>query len=126
MTIAAAIFFIFTTIAALFQLALAIGAPWGEYAMGGRYPGKLPPNMRIAALVQIGILFLLAWIVFVRAGLGFDSLFPVARVAIWFVIAFFVLGTILNLATQSKKERMIWAPVNIVLLAASVFVGLSS
>lgn len=125
MTIATTIFCIFTTIAALFQLALALGAPWGEYAMGGRFPGVLPPNMRVAALIQMGILVLLAVIVFVRAGLGFEQLYPIARIAIWFVVAFFVLGTIVNLITPSKKERMIWAPVNIVLLVVSVFAALN-
>lgn len=33
-----------------FQLALALGAPWGEYAMGGRYPGRFPPGLRLAAV----------------------------------------------------------------------------
>ena len=27
-----------------FQLALAAGAPWGTYAMGGAYAGRLPPS----------------------------------------------------------------------------------
>ncbi|MEK4110124.1 hypothetical protein ABIC86_002354 [Paenibacillus sp. DS2363] len=26
----------------LFQVALAVGVPWGEYAMGGKFPGKYP------------------------------------------------------------------------------------
>lgn len=26
----------------LFQVALAVGVPWGEYAMGGKFPGKNP------------------------------------------------------------------------------------
>jgi hypothetical protein len=125
MIIAVILYFALTAIAALFQIALALGAPWGEYAMGGRYPGKLPSNLRIAAVIQMAVLALLALIVFVRSGLGFDTFFPASRVAIWFVVAFFVLGTILNLVTPSKRERMIWAPVNIVLLVVSVFVALN-
>lgn len=126
MIFAVTIFFVFSAIAALFQLALALGAPWGDYAMGGRFPGKWPTKMRIAAVIQIAVLFLLAFIVLVKSGLAFDPLYPIARIAIWFVVAFFVLGSILNLATPSKVERMIWAPVNILLLATSVFVALNS
>lgn len=36
----------------LFQLGLALGAPWGACAMAGRYPGRFPPRIRVAALVQ--------------------------------------------------------------------------
>ena len=38
-----------STIIILFQLALAAGSPWGEYAMGGAFPGQLPPALRLAA-----------------------------------------------------------------------------
>jgi hypothetical protein len=126
MKFAVTIFFALTAITALFQLALALGAPWGEYAMGGRFPGKLPSKMRITAVVQIPILFFLALIVLVKSGLAFGQFYSAARIAIWFVVAFFVLGTILNLATPSKGERMLWAPVNIVLLAISIIVALNN
>jgi hypothetical protein len=36
---AAIVFSLFTAGVIAFQLALAAGAPWGEYAMGGAYPG---------------------------------------------------------------------------------------
>ena len=29
----------------VFQLALAAGAPWGAYAMGGAFPGQFPPAL---------------------------------------------------------------------------------
>ncbi len=38
--------------AVAFQLALSAGVPWGEYAMGGAYPGQYPPGLRVAALLQ--------------------------------------------------------------------------
>lgn len=40
----------------LFQFALALGVPWGEMALGGKYPGRLPSRMRIAALIQVVVL----------------------------------------------------------------------
>ena len=45
--------FLYTVISAgvvAFQLALAAGAPWGAYAMGGAFPGQFPSALRIAAL----------------------------------------------------------------------------
>jgi hypothetical protein len=126
MILAVIIFFTLCGITALFQLALAFGAPWGEYTMGGRFPEKLPPKMRIAALVQIIILFVFSLIVFAKSGLAFSQFYPIAKIAIWFVVAFFVLGSILNLITPSKKERIIWGPVNILLLTTTFIMALNS
>ena len=50
--IAAWVFAAVAVVAACFQLALGLGAPLGEMAMGGRYPGRLPVQMRVAAIVQ--------------------------------------------------------------------------
>ena len=36
-----------------FQIALAAGAPWGAYAMGGAVPGQLPPALRIGRLSRL-------------------------------------------------------------------------
>ena len=55
--IAGIVYAVATAIVVAFQIALALGAPWGAYAMGGAYPGQFPPELRIAALVQAGILF---------------------------------------------------------------------
>jgi hypothetical protein len=126
MTFAVVIFLTLCAIVALFQLALALGAPWGEYTVGGRFPGKLPPKMRIAALIQIIILLGMAFIVLINSGWAFSQLYSIGRIGIWFVAAFFVLGSILNLSTPSKGERAIWGPVNILLLITSITVALSS
>ncbi len=114
-----------TAVTVLFQLALALGAPWGEMAMGGRYPGKMPLRMRIAALIQILLLILIAAIVFIRAELIFENYYLLSEKLIWLIVAFCGLGAILNTITPSKKERRLWAPVAIVLLICSVVIALS-
>jgi len=46
MTIRRVAALLFTTVSAgviVFQVALASGAPWGAYAMGGAFPGQFPP-----------------------------------------------------------------------------------
>ncbi len=123
MTLPVALYLVLTAVAVLFQLALALGAPWGAYTLGGRFPGRLPPRMRLAALAQMLVLLLFAAIVLVRAGLVFEGLYPFSRVAVWFVAGFFVLGSIANLATPSRGERLLWGPVNVLLLLAAILVA---
>jgi hypothetical protein len=108
----------------LFQLALALGAPLGEYTLGGRFPGTLPPKIRVAALAQILVMVLFAFIVLVRVGLIFGELYTISRVAIWFVVGFFVLGSLANLSTPSKRERLVWGPVNVLLLMVTIVIAL--
>lgn len=121
--IATYLFALLIAITALFQLALALGAPWGEWAMGGQYPGKFPPRLRIAAVVQLVILVLLAVVVAIRAGLLLDAYFRFANRAIWGVVIFCTISAVLNLITPSKKERLLWAPVTLLLLISSLVVA---
>lgn len=124
-TTAAYIFCVLTFVVVLFQLALALGAPWGELAMGGKYPGRFPPQLRFAASVQAVLLLLISFVVLTRSGLVLDALFEFSRSAIWFVVAFCVVGAVLNVITPSKRERMLWAPVTIVLLFCAAVVAWS-
>ena len=119
------VFSAFTAVVVFFQLALALGAPWEEMAMGGKFPGRYPPQMRVAALVQMVPLTFIALVVLTRAGIVFDEYFELSRSVIWFVVAYMAVGTILNVITPSKKERMLWAPVAIVLLICSFVVAKS-
>ena len=124
-TVAAYIFCVFTAITMIFQLALALGAPWGELAMGGKFPGQFPPGMRVAAVIQMLLLLCTALIVSVRAELVFREFFEFSRSAVWFVVGLFIVSSILNIITPSKKERMMGAPIAIVLLASSLIVATS-
>jgi hypothetical protein len=126
LSIPVVVFLAFVVIGSLFQLALALGAPLGEYTLGGKFPGKLPPKLRIAALVQILVLFLFAFIVLIRSDMILPNLQVVGRIGIWFVVAFFVLGSVANLSTPSKRERLLWGPTNVILLAVSILIALSS
>ncbi|MCB9158193.1 MAG: hypothetical protein H6645_13885 [Caldilineaceae bacterium] len=108
----------------LFQVALALGAPWGAYAMGGAYPGQFPPAMRVAALVQALLLLLMAGIVLSRGGVALRRWSRISRWLIWVVVAFAAVSFVLNLITPSAGERMLWAPVAFVLFGSSLVVGL--
>lgn len=122
---AAYLFSVLIAFVVAFQLALALGAPWGEMAMGGKFPGRLPPRMRIAALVQIVVLVFIALIVLTRAGVILEEFSSLSKSVIWAVVVFSLIGAILNTITPSKKERMLWAPVSIVLLICATYVAVS-
>lgn len=120
-TLAAFAFVVAAVAAIAFQLALAAGAPWGAYAMGGRVTGRFPPPLRVAAVVQAGVLALLAVVVMARAGLldlVLDSW------GIWVVVAFSGLSLAMNAASRSAGERRLWVPVASVMLVSSLVVAL--
>ena len=124
---AAAILYTIVSLAVVaFQVALAAGAPWGAYAMGGAFTGQFPPPLRVAALIQAALLVGLAAIVLARAGLILPGWARTSRWLIWFVVAFAIVSFILNLITPSAGERAIWAPVAFLLLISSVTVAFSS
>ena len=110
----------------LFQVALALGAPWGALAMGGASPGRFPPRLRVAAAAQAVLLGVAAAVVLARAGLAFAGLADTARILIWLVVALAVVALVLNLASRSAGERRLWVPVAVVMLASSVVVAVTA
>ena len=108
-----------------FQIALALGAPWGAYAVGGAFPGQFPPELRVAAIVQAAILAGLALVVLARAGIALPKWSRTSRWLVWVIVAFSALSLVLNLITPSARERAIWAPVALTMLISSVIVAVS-
>ena len=123
-TTSAIIFTVFTGIVILFQGCLAAGLPWGKASMGGKYPGKYPPKMRIVAVINMILLSFIATIVLSEADLMFPQLKTISGIGIWFVVVFFFIGTIMNSITPSKIER-IWAPVALIQMITSIIVAIS-
>ena len=93
--------------AALFQVAVAAGAPWGAAAWGGAHPGVLPRRLRRASAVSALALGSLA----VAVGTS-DRLDPgMRRRVLLGATGYFALGTVMNAASRSRVERAIWTPV---------------
>ncbi len=124
-TLAAVLFAVVTAGVSAFQIALALGAPWGEYAMGGRSPGRFPPAMRVAAVGQAVLLAVIAVVVLSDARLFLPQLTGMFPWLIWLVVAFSAVSVVLNVLTPSARERRIWAPVTLVMLVSSLIVALS-
>ena len=119
----AKIFVALAAVVVLFQLGLAAGLPWGALAMGGMYPGRLPPLLRAAAVVQAVILVFFAMVVMARAQLAFPGWHSLSRRLIWLVVVFFAGGTVLNAVTPSTNERLLWFPVALALLVCGIVVA---
>ena len=122
--VAAVIFVTFALGVVGFQLALAAGAPWGAYAMGGRFAGRFPPSMRVAAVIQGLVIALLAAIVLATAGLALETSALASSWTIWIVVAFSGTTLVMNLLSRSKSERRLWVPVAVVMVASSLVVAL--
>ncbi len=123
-TLSAIIFIIFTVIVIIYQGCLAAGLPWGAASMGGKYPGKYPPKMRIVAVINMLILGFMAAIVLSEADLMFPQLNSISGTGIWVVVVFFILGTVMNTITKSKIER-IWAPVAFIQFLSSLMIAIN-
>jgi hypothetical protein len=123
-TASAVVFALATTGIIAFQVALAAGAPWGSYAMGGKFPGRYPAAMRAAAIGQAALLALVAVIVLSKAQLALPSISTTLPSLIWLAVAFSAVSLVLNAITPSSGERMVWVPVAVVMLVSSLAVAI--
>jgi hypothetical protein len=126
MRVAAMVFAFVTAVVVLFQLALALGMPWGSYAMGGAFPGVFPPVMRIAALLQAAFLVVTALVVLSRSGLLLRRWSIASKWVVWIVVALGAISMLLNSITPSSDERAIWLPVAVLLFACSLTVAITA
>jgi hypothetical protein len=124
-TLAALVFALVAVGVVAFQFALALGAPWGSYAMGGGSPGRFPPPLRVAAVVQGVLIGLLAVAVLSAAGLVLPDLAVTLPWLIWVAVVVSALAVVLNAISRSAGERRIWVPVAAVLLVTSLLVAIN-
>ena len=102
---------------AAFQLALVLGAPWGEYSQGGGTTGSLDSSGRLVAALSCALLLLMAAAILarVREGPLEDAPGRLVAALAWFTTIYAAVAVVLNLATQSSSERNVFAPIAIVL-----------
>jgi hypothetical protein len=106
---------------AVFQALLACRAPLGRFAWGGQHE-VLPTRLRVGSVAAIVAYVAIGWAVLARAGqLGGGH--GILRVAIWVIAGYFLLGAAGNLASRSRSERLVMAPLSVVLCALTVVVA---
>lgn len=122
MEIAAVIAAVSLATIAVFQLALALGAPLGRAAWSGQHPGVLPVRLRLASAVAALVYPLIIALVLSSAGLVGSGPGPGGPVVMWVLVGFFALGTLANAVSRSKPER-IWAPVSLTISACCAVIA---
>jgi len=110
---------------AIFQAALALGAPWGEAAWGGQNLGVLPRNLRIASGIAAAVIYpLIILLVLAGAGLIDDGWVPVdTTIVMWILAALLAVGAIMNAISRSPRERL-WAPVALVVAICCALIAI--
>lgn len=120
------VFAAFAAVVVGFQVALALGAPWGAYAMGGGITGAFPPAMRVAAVVQAVLMALLAVGVLSVAGVGMPDVAAAVPWVRWLAVVISGLALLLNSISRSAGERRIWVPVAAGMLVSSLLVAVGA
>lgn len=114
---------------ALYQGALALGAPWGAFAYGGRAAredGTLSGTYRLASAAAAVLLVLFAILILIRAGVvGTSGDGTLVTVLVWVIVGFLILNTLSNLSGRSRIERFGFGGITIVLVALCALVAVS-
>jgi hypothetical protein len=108
---------------AVFQVALAAGAPLGAAAWGGA-ERVLPTGLRIGSAIA-AVLYVLGAFCVLRCA-GFDVRWmpaKFARVATWIFAVMLPLSAVANVASESDWERYLLAPVGLLLGALCLVVA---
>lgn len=112
---------------AVFQVALAFGAPWGAHVYGGRFAeptGALPPKWRAVSAVASVALVAFGWVILARGGVvasGLDD--AVLTVFAWMVVAYMAVNTAMNFASNSSIERWLFGTATAVLVVLCALVA---
>lgn len=127
-TVAGAVAAVLSLVVAGFQLALAIGAPWGRAAYGGQHPGVLPARLRVSSAVATFVWAAVALVVARRAGLPVWAPLPDAwlPVVVWVVVGLGLVAILLNAITRSRVERALWLPASVLLVGSTLVVALTA
>jgi hypothetical protein len=111
-------------VVSLFQILLALGAPLGHAAWGGRHRGILPASLRIASgVVGLIVYPLIGLFVLSSASLISADWMPgTGKAGMWVLAGFFTLGGLANLVSRSKLERF-WGPVSLAIAASCAVIA---
>lgn len=122
---AAIIIMILLASIAVFQVLLTFGYPLGEATMGGKYK-ILPKPLRFASAGSAIILLLMGFVYLLRANvISSDIHFLPTNILVWVFTGYLGLNTLANLASKSKKERLIMTPISAIACILGVFVAVS-
>lgn len=124
-TIAANIATLLFAIVIILQLLLVLGILPVTMFWGGTQT-ELTLGLRLASVAAAIILALFAYVIRRRAGLiGSPPPSTLVKILSWVITAFMVLNTLGNLASQSTAEKIVFAPLTILLAITCFIVSIS-
>lgn len=113
------------TAVAAFQVALALGAPWGDAVLGGNAEtddGVLTGGYRVAAAFQALVLLGMAAVLLARGGVRWPE-WGAGRAAgalTWVIAGLMILNTLGNLASDHWFERWVLGVVTLLVALSAV------
>jgi hypothetical protein len=108
---------------AIFQVALALGAPLGHAAWGGTRE-TLPSGLRVGSAVSVLFYVAAIGVVLRRAGIHVPWITSgAARIGTWVLVVLLPLSALGNIASQSGWERYLMAPLALILSAMCYLVA---
>jgi hypothetical protein len=115
---------------AVFQAALALGAPWGDMAYGGRVEtteGVLPSRYRASSAFPFLVLLFAASVILARAEVMSEGFLSdgFVRTASWVVASYLVLNTVMNATARTSVERWVMGSATAIAAALSFIVAAS-
>jgi Mn2+/Fe2+ NRAMP family transporter len=103
------------SIVLVLYLLLALGLPYGEYAMGGKHK-ILPGKERIICIISVTIQSF-AILILLQGGsvirLGFSD--RIVSLLCYFFAVYLSFNVLLNLLSKSKKEKLFMTPLSFVI-----------
>jgi hypothetical protein len=105
---------LFSVVLVLYIL-LALGLPYGEYAMGGKHK-ILPKKERIICIISVTIQSF-AILVLLQGGsviwLGFSD--KIVNLLCYFFAVYLSFNVLMNLLSKSKKEKLFMTPLSFII-----------
>jgi hypothetical protein len=110
---------------AIFQIAITLGAPLGEYAYGGQNSKVLPRHLRIASVFSAILALAISGHYLAQLGVVNPLLpAPQNQLVNWLVVGFMTVASVMNNISKSKKERMVFGSATLLMLSAALAVAL--
>ncbi|MBM7663214.1 hypothetical protein JOC85_004085 [Bacillus mesophilus] len=111
---------------AVFQLFLFLGFPLAEYSWGGKYEGVLPYKMRMISLPSAFLLLFFGFTFLIHSKVIILDFYLPTNIIVVVITIFMGLNTLGNLASKSRKERLVMAPLAAITFIACLFVVITS
>ena len=109
----------------IFQMLLAVGAPLGHMAWGGKLK-TLPSSLRIASTVS-ALIFLYGIAVVLESADLIELIHApkIIQVSVWVFALMFTFSTVGNYLSKSRLEKRIMTPISLILSITCFIIALS-